>query len=74
MIDPAETTGVMVYGNKRIPVTDAVIHERDGRLGWLATCYSDNPLLRSRMFYPKDMFTFETVAGYLAEAMKDSDD
>lgn len=74
MTDPAETTGVMVYGKTRIPVVDAVLGEREGRLGWYATSDPTHQVFRSRMFYPKDMFTFETVAGYLAEAMKDSDD
>lgn len=68
-LDP-ERTGVMIYGKKRIPVEDAVLDEREGRLGWWAISNPDVPPLRVRMFYPKDMFTFETVAEYLKTALE----
>jgi hypothetical protein len=64
--------GVMVYGKTRIAVDDVELGEREGRPGWYATCYPDSPILRSRMFYPKDMFEFINAEDVLRAAVSTS--
>ena len=55
--------GTMIWKDKRIPVKDVIEGPRmdaEGvRDGWDATT---DDYLQSRMFYPRDMFTFEPVS------------